>query len=50
MPLVTNSLGGGHACTHTNVHTETIIRNRAWASRRPAHIWFKNQLHTKLLL
>ena len=36
-PLVINSLGGGHTQTHTHtdVHTETILRNHLRA-------WFKN--------
>ena len=37
IPLVINSLGGGHTHTHihehtqTDVHTETILRNQAHA-------------------
>ena len=50
MPLVINSLGGGHTHTHTHKHTnthtkthtdvrtETIIRNQARAGLRT---WFK---------
>ena len=32
MPLVINSLGGNYTHTHTDVRTETILRNqvRAW--------------------
>ena len=36
-PLVINSLEGGythkHTCTHTNIHTETILRNQVHQSR-----------------
>ena len=52
MPLVINSLGGGHTHTHTHTHTSThtdvrtgtISRNQAHAGRRPARAWFKNLL------
>ena len=37
MPLVINSLGGGHTQTntHTDIRTETILRNqmRTWFKR-----------------
>ena len=39
-PLVIHSLGGGH--THTDVCTETILRNQVSAGLWLAHIWFKN--------
>ena len=46
MPLVINSLGGGH--THTNTYTdictEIILRNQVCAGHRLAHAWFKNYL------
>ena len=35
MPLVINSLGGGHTHTHAYIRTETILRNQACT-------WFKN--------
>ena len=49
MPLVLNSLGGGHTHTntHTDVRTETILRNQARASHRPVRAWFKNKLEEK---
>ena len=40
MPLVINSLGGGHTHTHTDVRTGTILRNQAHASLQPVHTWF----------
>ena len=44
MPLVINSLGGGHTDTntHTDVRTETILRNQACAGLWPARAWFNN--------
>jgi len=45
MPLVINSLGGGHTHTHTSIltsRTKVISRNQACTSWRPAHAWFKN--------
>ena len=46
MPLVINSLGGGHTHTytntHTDVHTGSIVTNQARAGLRPARTWFKN--------
>ena len=51
MPLVINSLGGGHTHTHTHTHTQThiqtirtgpILGNQARAGLRPARAWFKN--------
>ena len=54
MPLVINSLGGGHTNTHTHTdtRTETILRNQAHAGLRPARTWFKkpNQVHLYTLL
>ena len=46
-PLVINSLGGGHTHTntHTDVRTETILRNQASAGLWPVRFWFKNTLH-----
>ena len=38
MPLVINSFRGGH--THTDVRTETILRNQVHAGCRLAHNWF----------
>ena len=42
MPLVINSLGGGHTHinTHTDIRTETILRNQAHAGLWPACAWF----------
>ena len=44
--LVINSLGGRHTqtCTHTDVRTESILRNQACASHKLARAWFKNLL------
>ena len=43
MLLVINSLAADtHANTHTDVRSETILRNQVSASHRPAHTWFKN--------
>ena len=46
MALVINSLEGGHTHAnthmHADVHTETILRNQAYASLWPALTWFKN--------
>ena len=46
MPLVINSIGSGHTDMqtqmHTYVHTETILRNQAYAGCRPALAWFKD--------
>ena len=54
MPLVINSLGGGH--THTHKHTqvyrysrtEAILRNQVCAGYRPARAWFKKPKIEKL--
>ena len=48
MPLVINSLRGGHTCkythihTHSDVRTETTLRNQECASHGPACAWFKS--------
>ena len=48
MPLVINSLRGGHTQTDTNTHTytdahtETILRNQMCIGLWPACAWFKN--------
>jgi len=47
MPLVINSLGGGHTHTHTHtciliLWTKAISRNRSCAGLRLACAWFKN--------
>ena len=44
MPLVVNSLGGGHTNTHTHTdfHTETIFRNQVHADLLQAPVWFNN--------
>ena len=44
MPLVINSLGGVHTqtCTHTDIRTETVLRNQASAGLLPAHVWFND--------
>ena len=47
MPLVINSLGGGHTYirthtqthTHTDVHTETSLRNQACAAGRSPKLY-----------
>jgi len=46
MPLVINSLGGGHKHTHKHTRILTsrikaISRNKSHAGQRPAHTWFK---------
>ena len=43
-PLVINSFGGGHTHTntHTDIRTETILRNQAHTGLWPVHAWFKN--------
>ena len=47
MPLVINSLGGGHVHAHTHAYrhsqTEAILRNQANTGHRPACTWFKMQ-------
>ena len=50
MPIVINSLGGGH--THTQTHilticTGSILRNQVRANLWPAHVWFKNNFRIK---
>ena len=46
MPLVINSLGGGHTHKHTHTHMHTDVRTRSMlgnqARRRPARAWFNN--------
>ena len=48
MPLVINSLSGGHTHTHKHTHayrhsqTEAILRNQAHAGLWPARAWVKN--------
>jgi len=45
MPLVINSLRGGHIHTHASIltlQTKAISRNQAHASQRPERAWFKN--------
>ena len=44
MPLVFNSLRGGHTDihTHTDNRIKVISRNQARAGSRLAHAWFKN--------
>jgi len=44
MPLVINSLGGGHTHTYTH-HRQVISRNQACASQQPVRAWFKNEWH-----
>ena len=50
MPLVIDSLRGGHTHTYTHMHTdvctETISRNQACISLRPLLTWFKKHLYT----
>ena len=48
MPLVINSLGGGHTHTHTQTHIQTIrtgsiSRNQARAGLWPVRAWFKKE-------
>ena len=49
MPLVINSLGGGHTHVNTHTHTQTIhtgsiLRNQVLASLWPVHAWFKKRI------
>ena len=37
-----NNLGGGHTHKHSDVRTETILRNQACAGHRLVCTWFKN--------
>ena len=52
MPLVINSLRGRHTYTntHTDVCTETILRNQGHAGLWPACTWFKNTNTYKALV
>ena len=56
MPLVINSLGGGHTHTNTQTHIQTdirigtISRNQACTGLRPAHAWFKNDCPLKYFM
>jgi len=45
MPLVINSLGGGHTHTHTHTHIvdKSNFKKQARASLWPARAWFKNK-------
>ena len=44
MPLVSNSLRGGHTHTYKHSRTEAILRNQVHAGHRPALAWFKNDV------
>ena len=50
MPLVINNLRGGHTHIHmhTDVHTETILRNQVHIGLRPAHAWYNFSSVSKL--
>ena len=43
-PLVINSLGADtHTNTHTDIRTETILRNQARASLQLVRVWFNKK-------
>jgi len=49
MPLVINSLGGGHTHTHTRIQTsrtKAISRNQSCAGQRPARAWFNKSINS----
>ena len=51
MPLVINSLKGGHTqtCTHTYRRPDQkILRNQGHAGLWSAHTWFKNNKDNKI--
>ena len=43
MPLILLIASGANTHMHTEIHTETIVRNQASAGLQLGHSWFNNQ-------